>query len=85
MSQRAQHADIERNCWQMVRKHGLAEWILDHFQSNAEYAIIGRIHQRAKNTVGHILINPAAFYAHQCCYTRRTARGGHPVYRDPPE
>ena len=33
---------------------------LDHFQSNAEYAIIDRIHQ-AKDTVDYILINPAAF------------------------
>ncbi|AMO46957.1 3-dehydroquinate dehydratase [Kosakonia oryzendophytica] len=33
---------------------------LTHFQSNAEYAIIDRIHQ-AKDTVDSILINPAAF------------------------
>ena len=33
---------------------------LDHFQSNAEYAIIDRIHQ-AKDNVDYILINPAAF------------------------
>jgi hypothetical protein len=56
---------------------------LDHFQSNAEYAIIDRIHQ-AKDNVDYILINPAAF-THQCCYPRRTARGEYPVYRDPPE
>ncbi|STQ08879.1 3-dehydroquinate dehydratase [Enterobacter cloacae] len=31
---------------------------LDHFQSNAEYALIDRIHQ-AKDTVDYILINPA--------------------------
>jgi 3-dehydroquinate dehydratase len=33
---------------------------LDHFQSNAEYALIDRIHQ-AKDNVDYILINPAAF------------------------
>lgn len=31
---------------------------LDHLQSNAEYALIDRIHQ-AKDTVDYILINPA--------------------------
>ncbi len=36
---------------------------LDHLQSNAEYALIDRIHQ-AKDNVDYILINPAAF-AHQ--------------------
>ncbi|WNJ79987.1 type II 3-dehydroquinate dehydratase [Cedecea neteri] len=33
---------------------------LSHLQSNAEYALIDRIHQ-AKDTVDFILINPAAF------------------------
>lgn len=33
---------------------------ISHLQSNAEYALIGRIHQ-AKDTVDFILINPAAF------------------------
>ncbi|AFJ45467.1 type II 3-dehydroquinate dehydratase [Shimwellia blattae] len=33
---------------------------LEHLQSNAEYALIDRIHQ-AKDTVDYILINPAAF------------------------
>lgn len=33
---------------------------LDHLQSNAEYALIDRIHQ-AKDSVDYILINPAAF------------------------
>ncbi|MBS5775465.1 MAG: 3-dehydroquinate dehydratase [Enterobacter cloacae] len=33
---------------------------LAHFQSNAEYAIIDRIHQ-AKDVTDFILINPAAF------------------------
>ena len=33
---------------------------LDHLQSNAEYALIDRIHQ-AKDNVDYILINPAAF------------------------
>ena len=33
---------------------------LDHLQSNAEFALIDRIHQ-AKDTVDYILINPAAF------------------------
>ncbi len=33
---------------------------LAHFQSNAEFALIDRIHQ-AKDTVDFILINPAAF------------------------
>ncbi|SCC44432.1 type II 3-dehydroquinate dehydratase [Kosakonia oryziphila] len=33
---------------------------LTHFQSNAEFALIDRIHQ-AKDTVDFILINPAAF------------------------
>lgn len=33
---------------------------LMHFQSNAEFALIDRIHQ-AKDTVDFILINPAAF------------------------
>ncbi|MEO3990439.1 type II 3-dehydroquinate dehydratase [Pseudocitrobacter cyperus] len=33
---------------------------LDHLQSNAEYALIDRIHQ-AKDIVDYILINPAAF------------------------
>ncbi|ANI81043.1 MULTISPECIES: type II 3-dehydroquinate dehydratase [Kosakonia] len=33
---------------------------LTHFQSNAEFALIDRIHQ-AKDTMDFILINPAAF------------------------
>ena len=33
---------------------------LDHLQSNAEHALIDRIHQ-AKDNVDYILINPAAF------------------------
>ena len=33
---------------------------LDHLQSNAEFALIDRIHQ-AKDSVDYILINPAAF------------------------
>lgn len=33
---------------------------LEHLQSNAEYAIIDRIHQ-AKGNIDYILINPAAF------------------------
>jgi len=33
---------------------------LSHLQSNAEYALIDRIHQ-AKDSVDYILINPAAF------------------------
>lgn len=33
---------------------------LDHLQSNAEFAIIDRIHQ-AKDNIDYILINPAAF------------------------
>ncbi|EOU9539081.1 type II 3-dehydroquinate dehydratase [Cronobacter dublinensis] len=33
---------------------------LDHLQSNAEYALIDRIHQ-AKDHIDYILINPAAF------------------------
>ncbi|EPE3191784.1 type II 3-dehydroquinate dehydratase [Cronobacter sakazakii] len=32
----------------------------DHLQSNAEYALIDRIHQ-AKDKIDYILINPAAF------------------------
>ncbi len=56
---------------------------LTHFQSNAEYAIIDRIHQ-AKDTVDSILINPAAF-THQRRYSRCIAGSGHPVYRDPPQ
>ncbi len=51
---------------------------LDHLQSNAEHALIDRIHQ-AKDNVDYILINPAAF-THTSVACRE-----HPVYRDSPE
>ena len=57
---------------------------LDHLQSNAEFALIDRIHQ-AKDTVDYILINPAAVYAHQRGYPRCITCGQYPVYRDSPE
>lgn len=53
---------------------------LDHLQSNAEYALIDRIHQ-AKDNVDYILINPAAF-AHTSVAIRDVACREHPVYRD---
>jgi len=34
---------------------------LEHFQSNAEADLIERIHQAKKDSVGFIIINPAAF------------------------
>ena len=57
---------------------------LDHFQSNAEYAIIDRIHQ-AKDTVDYILINPAAFTHTSVAIRDALLRSEYPVYRDPPE
>jgi 3-dehydroquinate dehydratase-2 len=34
---------------------------LDSFQSNAEHALVERVHQAASDGVSYILINPAAF------------------------
>ncbi|MBJ3814907.1 type II 3-dehydroquinate dehydratase [Shimwellia pseudoproteus] len=45
---------------QLETEAGRLNVTLAHLQSNAEYALIDRIHQ-AKDTVDYILINPAAF------------------------
>lgn len=50
-------ADIENNLKTKAQQEG---FILDHFQSNWEGAIIDRIHQSMSENIGFIIINPAA-------------------------
>ena len=51
-------ADIESRCSSLAARLGCE---LDCFQSNAEHAIVERIHQGAADAVDCIVINPAAF------------------------
>ena len=50
--------DIEANCIDLAEELGHS---LDCFQSNAEHALIDRIHAAGQQGVDFILINPAAF------------------------
>lgn len=50
--------DINRQLAGIARKAGVA---LETFQSNAEGALVDRIHQAGRDKVGFILINPAAY------------------------
>lgn len=52
-------ADIEQRCMELAQSLGPHE--LTCFQSNAEYALIDRIHAAGQQDVAFILINPAAF------------------------
>lgn len=51
-------ADIDRQLAAMARKAGVA---LQSFQSNAEGALVDRIHQAGRDQVEFIVINPAAY------------------------
>lgn len=51
-------ADIEQRLRPMAEKAGFA---LEQYQSNAEHALIDRIHQARTDGTQFILINPAAF------------------------
>jgi 3-dehydroquinate dehydratase-2 len=52
-------ADIERRCVELAQNIGSHE--LRCFQSNAEYALLDRIHAAHQEGVAFIIINPAAF------------------------
>lgn len=52
-------ADIEQRCIKLARNLGPHE--LACFQSNAEHALIDRIHAARLEEVAFIIINPAAF------------------------
>ncbi len=52
-------ADLEQRCMALARNLGPHE--LSCFQSNAEYALIDRIHAARAEDIAFILINPAAF------------------------
>ena len=51
-------ADIDADLKQQASAAGHE---LDSFQSNAEHALVDRIHQAQKDGVAYIIINPAAF------------------------
>ncbi len=51
-------ADIDHQLTTYAEKHGHH---LSHFQTNAEYALIERIHTAFQEQVDFIIINPAAF------------------------
>lgn len=51
-------ADIDRQLARMARK---ARVPLQSFQSNAEGALVDRVHQAGRDKVGYIIINPAAY------------------------
>jgi 3-dehydroquinate dehydratase-2 len=55
---RATLADIETRCTSLATDLGCE---IDCFQSNAEHAIVERIHRGAAEGVDFIVINPAAF------------------------
>lgn len=52
-------ADIERRCMELAQTLGAHE--LACFQSNAEHALIDRIHAARLENIAFIIINPAAF------------------------
>lgn len=52
-------ADIEQHCVELACSLGPHE--LNCFQSNAEHALIDRIHAAHQESVAFIIINPAAF------------------------
>lgn len=52
-------ADIEQHCIDRAQQLGAHQ--LACFQSNAEYALLERIHAAAVEQVAFIIINPAAF------------------------
>jgi 3-dehydroquinate dehydratase-2 len=51
-------AELESQCADLAAELGVT---LECFQSNAEHAIVDRIHEAARNRVNCIVINPAAF------------------------
>ena len=51
-------ADIEQRCMELAQTIGSHELIC--FQSNAEYALLDRIHAARQEGVAFIIINPAA-------------------------
>jgi 3-dehydroquinate dehydratase-2 len=51
--------DIERSCQALVKALGDHE--LSFFQSNAEHALVERIHAAYQDRVAFIVINPAAY------------------------
>lgn len=52
-------ADIERRCVELARELGPHR--LSCFQSNAEHALLDRIHAARQDGVAFIIVNPAAF------------------------
>ena len=50
--------DINKELSELAKSKGHT---LSHFQSNAEHALVDRIHQAANDKVDFIIINPAAF------------------------
>jgi 3-dehydroquinate dehydratase-2 len=52
-------ADIEQRCVELARALGPHELLC--FQSNAEHALIDRIHAAGAERIAFIVINPAAF------------------------
>ena len=52
-------ADIEQRCMELAKDIGSHELIC--FQSNAEHALLDRIHAARQEGVAFIIINPAAF------------------------
>jgi len=51
-------ADIDRQLVATARQSGVS---LQTFQSNAEGALVDRVHQAGRDKVGFIIINPAAY------------------------
>jgi 3-dehydroquinate dehydratase-2 len=51
-------ADIDRKLVVLAEEHGAK---LDHFQSNAESALVERVHQARDDGTQFIVINPAAY------------------------
>ena len=51
-------ADLERRLMSQAREYGHT---LAHFQSNAEHALVDRIHEAGRTRIDMILFNPAAF------------------------
>lgn len=51
-------ADIDRQLAGIARKAGV---VLQSFQSNAEGALVDRVHQAGRDRVAFIIVNPAAY------------------------
>ena len=78
---RATLADIESDLAALAARDGHR---LECFQSNAEHALVDRIHQAAGDGVDCAIINPRRVHPHQRGHPRRVSRDRAPVHRDPP-